>query len=103
MPPKRATVKQEDTPFRITREIPEGQSSAYANHVTVQRRALPDGAEEVTITFWQVPAYRMEVEQRKATAVFLGSYVMSGPFALSVMGLLAGRSSDSSAQEGVGE
>ncbi|MBM3497344.1 MAG: hypothetical protein FJX74_01615 [Armatimonadetes bacterium] len=89
---KTASRKSASEPAAVidmTLQVPEGTASQYTNHVNVQKRVLSSGETEITVTFWQIPAFAVDKEAGRGVAVLLGSYVMPGAFAEALAGALA--------------
>jgi len=78
-PAKQPTARTE-TQFQISQHVQERTLSAYVNHAGVQCRGGP-GLDDVTISFWQIPAHMMDADRSDAPAFLLGSFVMTRDFA----------------------
>ncbi len=88
MKSRKPTGTEDTVSLNVELSIPEGLVSQYVNHITVQSRS-DVGKGEVTINFWQMPAYTVNVDERTGKAFLLGSYVMDRDLAERLIGRLA--------------
>ena len=88
MEPERSAPAGEETEvLRTELQIPSDVVSQYANHVTIHTRFSDDDTSDVTISFWQIPAFSRP-EGATAQGVLLGSYVMPKLFAERLVSML---------------
>jgi hypothetical protein len=70
-------------------DMPERPASQYTNHASIYRGTIGSRPEEISLSFWQVAPQMLDPGKQLVKGAFLGSYLMSRPFAEELLQMLA--------------